>query len=186
MVKSRTVLNAALREQKVAALSMVNRQNDPIIWLQHHLQVSFDKDSQLLRIALLRGAPQERVVVVDEVCKAYLNAIVYKDRQKEVNRLAGLRDLCAQYDDLIRQKRNTLKTMEKNATSPKDMVDVKYLQREIEENEAIARDIRKQQQTLEVEMRAPMRIRLFETAFVDQQPPWPQSAFADFLEWLRW
>jgi hypothetical protein len=65
-------------------------------------------------------------------------------------------------------------------------VDNQWLEKEIAEQEEITRKLTMQKQAMELEMFAPVRIREFEEAIAEEQPPWPQSLFSDLREWLGW
>jgi hypothetical protein len=80
LCKMRAVLNTALRDKKVSTLALVRAEADPIEWLERSLQVEYGAP-QLLTVALLQGDPQERVVLVNAVCHAFVNEMHYKKNQ---------------------------------------------------------------------------------------------------------
>ena len=50
LVKTRLVASAALRNPKVAELSLVKEQKDPVAWLQENLKVDFPNDAAVMRV----------------------------------------------------------------------------------------------------------------------------------------
>src|SRR5262249_5558416 len=59
LVKSRLVVNAALRDGKLRDYHMVREQVDPIAWLQNELKVEFIGNSEVMEIALSGDHPGE-------------------------------------------------------------------------------------------------------------------------------
>jgi hypothetical protein len=115
LVKIRPVLFAALRNSTMSSLPMIANLKDPIPWLEKHLQVSFDKDTGILRIALRRGPPKARVAIVAAVRDAYMNEVVYKENDNKVRRLAKLREFLSRSEEELRGKRKMLRDMAKSA-----------------------------------------------------------------------
>ncbi|HYV36565.1 MAG TPA: hypothetical protein VE988_12710 [Gemmataceae bacterium] len=87
MVKSRLVLNSALREPKVAALAVVREQTDPVAWLEKKLIVDFPDAPEIMRIAMI-GEVTDAVVIVNAVMGSYLKESVNKEHRVRHDRLA--------------------------------------------------------------------------------------------------
>ncbi len=111
LIKSRLVLNTALRKREVAELSMVQEQIDPVEWLEKNIQADYTIAPEILRISISGNRPQELVTLVDAVRDAYLDEIVNKEQHQKLKRLDHLRKLYAEYDDDLRNKRRTLRKM---------------------------------------------------------------------------
>jgi hypothetical protein len=120
MIKSRFVLNTPLHNPKVATLAIVGQQTDPAGWLEKNLQVTFDKDTGILRIALDRGDLAERVVLVDAVATAYLRESVEDEVSRRQKRLDQLKRLHADADNKLRDKRDTLQRLLGNVAAGND------------------------------------------------------------------
>src|SRR5207302_638276 len=73
LLKTRFVLNRALRAEAVSQLRVVQEQPDPVDWLETTLQVDFL--SEWMRIALVGDNPQELTIVVQSVSDAYLQEV---------------------------------------------------------------------------------------------------------------
>src|SRR5262249_43361439 len=71
LIKSRLVLNAALRQPGAAELSVIRQQRDPVAWLESELQVDYTLGPEVLRIALTGDRPDELAVLVNAVTDAY-------------------------------------------------------------------------------------------------------------------
>jgi hypothetical protein len=148
MVTIRPVLFAALRNSTVSSLPMIANLKDPIPWLQKHLQVSFDKDAGILRIALRSGPPKARVAIVTAVRDAYLNEVVYKENDHKVRRLSKLRVFLSRSEEDLRAKRKVLHELAKSTGGVNEKLEarqklqagfIQSLQRELLENRSALR-----------------------------------------------
>lgn len=128
LLKSRLVLNAALRQPKVAELSNVRKQEDPIAWLEKELKVSFASSPEILSVSLGGDPPVELKVLVDAVVNSYLQEIVNKEQIKRQARLDQLEKISAKYQDSLRQKRQMLRRVAENVgTGDKQAIALKQV-----------------------------------------------------------
>jgi capsular exopolysaccharide synthesis family protein len=111
LVKSRWVLNAALRDPKVEKLEIVNSQEDPLAWLEREIQIDFSTAPEIMRISMTGPDSKTVQTLVDAVRKAYLVEIVQKETRTRQARLDQLKKWFAEYDSSLRDKRETLKRM---------------------------------------------------------------------------
>ena len=111
LVKSRFVLNAALRDPKVEKLAIVQEQEDPVAWMEKEVQADFSIAPEILRISMTGEDSKALPIIVDAVRNAYLNEIVNKEKNVREKRLKELTDRFARYDADLKQKRDTLKTL---------------------------------------------------------------------------
>jgi hypothetical protein len=102
LLKSDFVLQAAVRDPAIAALPLLASKSDPVAWLAENLDVGFVEGSEILSIRS-RG-PESQAddlrQIVDAVAKAYLNDVVYSERQ----RLLTVRDVKAVAMDTLRSE----------------------------------------------------------------------------------
>jgi len=117
LLKSRLVLNAALRQSKVAELSVVRARPDAIAWLEKELKVTPASSPEILGVWLSGEQPQELVVLVNAIVAAYMQEIVNKDHVKRQSRLDHLKEIAAKYDENLRRKRRTLRELAENVGS---------------------------------------------------------------------
>jgi capsular exopolysaccharide synthesis family protein len=111
LVKSRLVLNSALQDPKVESLPMVQREADPVAWLERSIQADFSTAPEILRISMTGEDPISLPMIVDAVRRAYLHEIVQKETRARQARLDKLREMFADNDGILRGKRDTLKRM---------------------------------------------------------------------------
>jgi capsular exopolysaccharide synthesis family protein len=111
LVKSRLVLNAALRHPDVADFAVVREQVDPVAWLQKELLVDFSIAPEIMRIALTGDRAEELKVLVDKVTRAYLDEIVNKENNQRRDRLEKLKEISERYEESLRRKRRTVRQL---------------------------------------------------------------------------
>jgi hypothetical protein len=114
LVKSRLVLVAALRNEKVRGLGVVKRQADPVAWLEKSLRVDFPNDGSILRIGMSGGNPEELAALVNAVQDAYLKEVVHAARNQKLLRLDELEKICSQWEEKVRKLRNKLRQLAEN------------------------------------------------------------------------
>lgn len=117
LIKSRFVLNAALRQPQIAKLSMVQEQVDPVEWLGQELKVAYSGGSEILSISLAGNRPQELASLVNAVKDAYLNGVVLEGHKGRTERLKKLEELYRNYDRDLQDQRRVLREMAKTVGS---------------------------------------------------------------------
>jgi polysaccharide biosynthesis transport protein len=119
-VKSRMVLNAALRNPQVGRLKVVTEQLDPIAWLEKEIVADFSVAQDILRIQMTGSDPQEMLAIVTAVRKQYLDEIT--QRETEVNRVRfdKLSEIYGDLDAKLQEKKRTLKQLSEEVATSKD------------------------------------------------------------------
>jgi hypothetical protein len=112
LVKSRVVLQAALRRPEVAKLSVVRDHADPVAWLQGALEVDFRFAPDIMRVALRGHKGDELVAVVQAVTDAYLEEVVKPDQKRFKEQVEEFRKIERKYEDLMERKRRPLRDTE--------------------------------------------------------------------------
>jgi hypothetical protein len=121
LVKSRLVLNAALRNKEVARLGIVTAQTDPVEWLKKEVQADFNEAPEVLRIAMAGDNPEELVVLVNALREGYLTEIVERETNQRFERLSTLRTLRSRYEERLKEGRRAQAALEELG-SPRDAV----------------------------------------------------------------
>src|SRR5262249_41034885 len=115
LVKSRLVLNAALRDPRVADLPILTKQLDPIEWLERILEVTFPDNTEIMRIRVRGPSPVESAKLVNAVTDAYMREIVNKERADRSRRLDTLRATISSYENTLHNKRQALRVLQEAA-----------------------------------------------------------------------
>jgi capsular exopolysaccharide synthesis family protein len=117
MIKSRLVLNAALRQPRVAALAGVRGHADPVQWLEKELKADYSLAPEILRISMSGDRPDDLVQLVNAVREAYIQEVVDKEYNERRDRLEQLKKLYAEYEGGLRDKRRTLRELAESVGS---------------------------------------------------------------------
>jgi succinoglycan biosynthesis transport protein ExoP len=105
LLKSDFVLSAAIRSPAVSSLSILAAESEPVKWLTDNLQVDFPNRSEILRISLSGdGLPEDLRQLVDAVADAYLNEVVYKERQRRLTARDALANALKTITDELTRK----------------------------------------------------------------------------------
>ena len=114
MLKSRLVLNSALRDPKVAKLSIVQQQIEPVEWLEKEIQADFSVAPEILRINMSGDKPEQLVVLVDALAHAYWREIVDNENNQLRERLNMQRELREKYEGQLREGQKIQQEIEWN------------------------------------------------------------------------
>jgi capsular exopolysaccharide synthesis family protein len=111
LLKSRFVLNGALRQPGAAELPAVQRRRDPVSWLANQIAVDYPGGSEILRISMSGDDPAGLATLVNAVQQTYLQEIVNKERDQRLARLNDLEASHAAYEEKVRTKRATYRQL---------------------------------------------------------------------------
>ena len=93
LIKSYTVINAALQQPKVSRLKMIKELRNPIEWLQENLKVEFPQESEVMDISLGGNDPQEVAQVVNAIQTSYMEEVANTDlKQRKERQDVALRE----------------------------------------------------------------------------------------------
>ncbi len=112
LIKSRHVLNTALRKPEVAELRSVREQLDPIVWLENQLRIDYAGGPEILRISITGDKPEEAATLVNAVTAAYLSEIADKERTRRRIKLDNVKELVRKFDESLKLQRRTLRELE--------------------------------------------------------------------------
>jgi capsular exopolysaccharide synthesis family protein len=138
MVKSRLVLNAALRTPGVMQVSFLRSAADPIEYLQRELRADYKTGPEFLTIAMAGTDPTELETVVKAVSDAYLNEVIEKESRLRKARLEQLRDLLLEYNRNLSSKEDMVAKIKRHLGSG-DQTAIGALQKSLFELSGAAR-----------------------------------------------
>jgi hypothetical protein len=139
LVKSPLVILAALRQPKVGSLGLLQRkpivfewvaaalhlapqQSDVYGWVARKLQIDFPNDAGIMRIGMRGGDPDELIVLIDAVVQAYMDEIVRAEDNKQLDRIAKLKDVSNRYEEQLRARRRAYKELAEAASTKNELV----------------------------------------------------------------
>ncbi len=131
LIKSRLVLNSALRQPGVARLDTFKGVADPVEWLEREVRVDYPSP-EILRITVTGEDVDELKVLADAVKKAYLTEIVEKETRQRQTSLENLRKIQEHYRTRLAGKRHVWNELAKRngAVDPKQLGFAALLMRE--------------------------------------------------------
>jgi capsular exopolysaccharide synthesis family protein len=112
MVRSRLVLNSALRDPEVKGLALVAGKIEPVAWLEKQVQVDFSVAPEVMRISLAGVNTEDLEVLVNAIRQAYLQEVVDKERGARRERMAYLGELIQKYENELKASRDTQRNIE--------------------------------------------------------------------------
>ncbi len=125
-VKNPFVLASALRKPEVAKYRLDQREDDPLLWLEEELRVSFPGNAEMMEIRLTTGNSQEAADLVNAVVKSYLDDVVAVERDRRQDRLKELSSAYSETHSQVRDKRNGLRLYaEQQGAGDAEMMSVK-------------------------------------------------------------
>jgi capsular exopolysaccharide synthesis family protein len=111
LVKSRLVLNAALRNPDVAHLGVILAQPEPVEWMEGSVQADFAQAPDILRIHMSGENPDELRTIVDAVCKAFLKEVVEREENQCKDKQEMLAGIRKRFESRLKDAKETQKTL---------------------------------------------------------------------------
>jgi polysaccharide biosynthesis transport protein len=108
-IRSRFVLNEALKRDEVKRLPLVAEQPEPLSWLEEELKVDFKEGSEIVSISLSGEDPQQLAVVVNAVTQAYLSEVKSQDSKQASAKASELENLQTDSRNRLKENREKLK-----------------------------------------------------------------------------
>ena len=117
LIRSRFVLNAALRRPGVSELSIVRQQKVPVEWLEKTIAIDTYNSPEILRISMIGDQAEEIALMVNAVKDAYLEEVVLAERKQRVARLSDLERIYADTEKKVRQRNERISNLAKQLGS---------------------------------------------------------------------
>lgn len=117
-IRSPFVLIAALgaESSKISKLPMFNDVDDQVMWLQDQLQVSFPARGEILEVTMSGPYPKDDLkAVVEAVCKAYYDEVIFRDNSQRTLPLQLLKQASANLGETVRDKLEKYEQLAKDA-----------------------------------------------------------------------
>lgn len=111
LIRTPFILTTVLRDPRVAGLSLVDEQPDPLYWLRKELSASFVEGSSVMKLSM-RGSDIEQLKeILDAVCNAYIEESVAMRRQQMLERLSWLQREHQSVTDKIRSMKSEMRAL---------------------------------------------------------------------------
>ncbi len=121
LLKSPFVINAALRDEGINQMPLVRdepwlwmgERDNKVAWLEKELKVQFAEGSEVLTLSMRERYPDQLKKLLNAVTDAYMNEIVYAERQDQVQKLDTLRERQRQISSKITDLLNEISELAK-------------------------------------------------------------------------
>lgn len=124
LIKTRSVLEEALRKPQVAELPLVVAQGDnAVAWLEKDIVVESTSGSELLRVTLKGDKTDQLAVVLSAVMNAYIDQAQTRERQERLDKKAALEKAKADQHARVEQIRGQITARITALLGPTDPAD---------------------------------------------------------------
>src|SRR5262249_21629484 len=114
LVKSRTVLNAALNQPGMSENPLLAREVDKLAWLDIHVKVDFRSSPEFMRLSLEGDDGDSIKAVIEAVATAYEKQVEDREMGARNRRLNKLKDLSREYANKLESFHGTISNWAKN------------------------------------------------------------------------
>jgi succinoglycan biosynthesis transport protein ExoP len=97
-MKTRAVLVEALGREGVRDCRTLADIEHPVEWLDEYLEIKEDKSPEFVRISLSGEYPEDLALIVNAVKDAYMDKVVYNERNERIESLRKLKQKFADFD----------------------------------------------------------------------------------------
>ncbi len=113
LLLGRTVLNVAMSEPGIASLPMFeqDRSIDGVQYLQTNLRVDWSTGSEHMRVTLEGNDPQEILMVLNAVDKAFEKEVVFNEHRRRHDRMEQLRNLQLSYMEKVKTTKANIRSI---------------------------------------------------------------------------
>ena len=122
-LKSKLVIDAALRDPKVAGLGILKDVQDPVSWANRELRITSPGGAdEFLMISLQTDYPEDGRLLLDAVTRAYMAEFINTETELRNNRYEALKGLKDRYDAEEKKRREFMQQWSKNVGSNVEVV----------------------------------------------------------------
>jgi len=125
-VKSRVVLNEALKKPEVANLPILRERSDPLNWLENQVRVDFRQGPEFMRVTLEGDDPDQLIAILQAINTAYMDDLRNKEgslKRKEKQQVE--KTLAAYTEELANQQRDIRNFQDSVGASDPSVIAVK-------------------------------------------------------------
>ncbi len=109
LLRSRLVLNAALRVPEVSELPVIAKQTDELAWLAKQIQAKYE--GEILTVSMSGEDPRALPLIVNAVVQSYLDEVVNYEKQSRIERFEKIRELYDNAQRRLTTRRQELKAL---------------------------------------------------------------------------
>jgi capsular exopolysaccharide synthesis family protein len=118
-IKSRLVINDALKDPKVVAWEATREEPFKPEWLESQLTTDFATGMDFLRLSMAGNDPKEMEILLNAVRDSYFRNVVNKESEARTARVDQLKALARKYEERLRTRRRLLRELAQSIGSSK-------------------------------------------------------------------
>jgi hypothetical protein len=111
LLKSRPILQAALRRPGIEQLEFVKSIADPLRWLGQNVEAVFLENTGVLRVSLREGSPVERAALINAIVDSYMEHLVNEERNEIKARLDDVEKVLSVSGERLSSMRDALRKL---------------------------------------------------------------------------
>jgi uncharacterized protein involved in exopolysaccharide biosynthesis len=131
LLKSRPILQAALRRTGIERLEVVKAQADPERWLGQNVEAVYLENTGVLRVSLREGSPEERAALINAIVDSYMDYLVHEEGNEREIRLAKVVDVLHSSEESLRDMRGALRDLMKSSPLKELSLEPQFLLEEL-------------------------------------------------------
>ncbi|MFN4258324.1 MAG: hypothetical protein ACK4RK_03450 [Gemmataceae bacterium] len=108
-IKSRFVLNAALKSNPIQAMALLKDKTDPLGWIEENVKVTHQSGTELLSVSIDGPYPDEQLKLVDAIMNSYIQEVIENEFKMRNKRVAELEDIHVKLKEKLRAKKETIR-----------------------------------------------------------------------------
>lgn len=127
ILRSREVLEGALRQPAVAERPTISEEPQPVAWLAQNLKVESKLGPEILTVSLAGDHADDLPIIVNAVVQSYIQELATKERAKQPVRVEQLQENYRRLEENLRRKRALLRELETTlGIDPPQVVTLRY------------------------------------------------------------
>lgn len=148
LIRSRTVLETALRDPAVQNLDFLRTKSDPVTYLEQNLSADFGISPEIMRVTISGQDANALQTVLRCIVQAYLSEVRRREHAQTRAELDRVRDMIAKHEEKISAKRTRLRELEQAVGSGQAQALEVFLKGYLEQLDRNRRELAIQQHTL--------------------------------------
>lgn len=110
-IKSRFVLNAALKKDTVQGLEVVRTQSEPLMWLENEILAETSENSEFITVSMIGTEAPGEMAIVNAVVQSYIDEVITAELKRKSQRVAELEKYFTQINEKVRLKKETVRKL---------------------------------------------------------------------------
>jgi capsular exopolysaccharide synthesis family protein len=126
LLKSRPVIGAVLKQDKIRALALIRKQSDPAAWLEKELEVELLTNTEIIQMSLSsREHPEDLAVIVNAIQEEYMSQMVKSQQNQQRAVLSDMEKIYELSQGRLNLQRIALRNLSDTKTGDSQILTIK-------------------------------------------------------------